>query len=77
MRSMFLAIGATALLGSAALADEVIVKQPPGVMIEKRATDESVTTKKVIHEGDGCATKSVTHTDADTDSSVTRTKSNC
>ena len=77
MRSLFLTASVFALFGSAALADEVIVKPVPGPVIEERATDEGTTTSKTVRHADGCTTKSVTHSDADKDNTVTHTQSNC
>ena len=78
MRSLMMVAGAVALFGSAALADEVIVAPTPGTVIEHRATDEDTTTSKTVrHDANGCTTKSVTHTDEGTGSSVTHQKSNC
>jgi hypothetical protein len=71
-------VGALALFGSAALADEVIVAPVPGTVIEHRAADDATTTSKTVrHDADGCTTKSVTHTNEDTGSSVTKEKSSC
>ncbi len=78
MRSLMMVASAFALFGSAALADEVIVAPIPGKVIEHRATDEDTTTSKTVrHDPNGCTTNSVTHTNEDTGSSVTRQKSNC
>jgi len=78
MRSLMIAASAFALFGSAAFADEVIVAPTPGTVIEHRATDEDTTTSKTVrHDANGCTTKSVTHTDEGTGSSVTHEKSNC
>ena len=77
MRSLILGLGAFGLLGSAALADEVIVKQP-GAVIDRRASDEGTTTSKTVtHDANGCVHKSVTHSDNETGSSVTHSKSEC
>jgi len=47
-------------------------------VIEHRATDEDTTTSKTVrHDANGCTTKSVTHTDEGTGSSVTHEKSSC
>ena len=78
MRSLMIAASAVALFGSVALADDVIVAPIPGDVIEHRATDEDTTTSKTVrHDANGCTTKSVTHTDEGTGSSVTHQKSNC
>jgi hypothetical protein len=78
MRSLLICASAVALFGSAAVADEVIVAPAPGTVIEHRATDEDTTTSKTVrHDADGCTTKSVTHTNEDTGSSVTKEKSSC
>jgi hypothetical protein len=78
MRGLIVLAGAVALFGSAAVADEVIVAPQPGTVVEHRAADENTTTSKTVrHDADGCATKSVTHSNQDTGSSVTHTKSNC
>lgn len=78
MKGLIIAVGAFGLLGSAAVADEVIVHKP-GVVVEHRAAapDATTTTSKTVHHGDGCATHSVTHSNSDTDSSVTHTRTNC
>jgi len=76
MRGLLFCAGAAALFGSAALADEVIVAPAPGTVIEHRAADEN-TTKTIRRDADGCTTKSVTHTNEDTGSSVTKEKSSC
>jgi hypothetical protein len=77
MRMLFSATCALALMGSAAIADEVIVKPAPGVIIENRAADENTTTTKTVRHGDGCTTRSMTRTNDATDTSVTRTQTNC
>jgi hypothetical protein len=78
MRSLLICAGAVALFGSAAIADEVIVAPVPGAVIEHRATDESTTTSKTVtHDADGCSTKSITHENEATGSSVTHKKTNC
>ncbi len=77
MRALMICVGAVTLLGSAAIADEVIVAPAPGAVIEHRATDETTTSKTVKRDADGCTTKSVTRTNEDTGSSVTREKSSC
>lgn len=76
MRGLMICVGAVALFGSAAMAEEVIVAPTPGTVVEHRATDESAS-KTVTHDADGCTHKSVTHTDNDTGSSVTKEKSSC
>ena len=76
MKGLLVSIGAVALFGSAALADDVEIRVP-GPVIEHRATNEGTTTSKTVEHSDGCTTRSVTHTDADKDRSVTHTKTNC
>jgi hypothetical protein len=69
---------AMALFGPAAVADQVVIQPTgPGPVIEHRAADEGTTTKTVRHDASGCTTKSVTHSDDDTGSSVTHKKSDC
>ena len=77
MRNLMLAAGALALMGSSAIADEVVIHSPPGVVVEHRAADEGTTTTKTVHRADGCTTHSVQHSDDATGSSVTRTRSDC
>jgi hypothetical protein len=80
MKALLISISAFALLGSAAIADEVEVHgvaPAPGVVIEKRGADEGTTTSKTVHHEDGCTTHSVTHSDSDNDNSVTHTRTNC
>lgn len=78
MRGLMICAGATALFGSAAIADEVVVAPTPGTVIEHRAADENTTTSKTVRrDADGCTHKSVTHTNEDTGSSVTHEKSSC
>lgn len=77
MRSLLMSLGAVALLGSAAIADEVVVQPVPGVVIEKRGAAEGTTTSRTVHHADGCTTRSTTHTNDVNDNSVTRTQSNC
>lgn len=76
MKGLLISIGAIALLGSAAIADEVEIRAP-GVIIEKRGADEGTTTTKTVRHGNGCTTNSVTHSDSDNDSTVTRTRTDC
>lgn len=73
----FLVFGAFALLATPTFADEVVIKREPGAVVERRATDDGVTTEKTVrHDADGCATRSVTKTNEE-GGSVTRTNSNC
>lgn len=78
MKGFIIAVATFGLLGSAAVADEVVV-HTPGVVVEHRASapDASTTTSKTVHRGNGCTTHSVTHGNGDTGSSVTHTRSNC
>ncbi len=77
MRNFLAAVSAFGLISSVAIADEVIVQPAPGAVIENRAASESTTTTKTVRHGNGCATRSMTKTNDDTDTSVTRTQTNC
>lgn len=78
MRTLLTAACAFGLIGSVAIADEVVVQPAPGgTVIENRAADDTTTTTKTVRHGNGCATHAMTKTNNDTDTSVTRTKTNC
>ena len=78
MKALIIAIGAFGLLGSAAVADEVVV-HTPGVVVEHRAAapDSTTTTSHTVQHGNGCTTHSVTHADNNTGNSVSHTRTNC
>ncbi len=50
MRSLMICVGAVALFGSAAVAEDVIVAPAPGAVIEHRATDETTTSKTITRD---------------------------
>ncbi len=78
MRNLLIAVGLVGMFGSAAVADELVVKPPiPGVVVEHHAHDEGTTTRRTVHHDNGCTTHSVTHADSDNDSSVTHTRTDC
>ena len=52
MKNLLISVGAFAMLGSAAIADEVEIRTP-GVVIENRAADEGTTTSKTVRHDNG------------------------
>jgi hypothetical protein len=79
MRFLLICAGSVALLGSAALADEVTVTHdhPPGAIIEHRSADDpSMHEKTVTHDSNGCTTKTIKKENGAGDS-MSKSKTNC